>query len=327
MHLTRKGQAGFAGSCAFSFETESPGELSIRNTGAVRAIFGVKLTDMKASTCLPALLLLVLQGCATIDPEEFFRGRKYEADKQFRMKAANMDAPLRSQKGESQFNLKFSKGISLDAAVAITPRFGFVVNGAFSGAGNASTEGGAMMHVIYEDGDTELTYIPYELENSLEEGSVSAGLIHYQPLGISGRSEQILGIQFGTTDCRYTYVAELHNEVNDVYTFMESRNWTQYYLQQNLGFVTTYTEGALMARISYMRFSGQAFEEAYPIDHYTMDDSQWVFQPGLKFAAGWKKVRFNLQCSFNLPLSGDVKWYGAQVEGGLTFRFGPRLND
>ena len=272
---------------------------------------------------LAALCILSLHGCATIDPAEFFHGRKYEKDKPFRMKGANLDAPLLSKKGDAVFGVSGVDGTQILGAWALGSWLGVLMNYSTVSTEESST-GSAWLHVTWSDGTVEYTNVPYSLRHKGSEETVGFGLLHFNSFGSSGRSEQLLGVIRGNADNRHEYVVEKEGKVYGygLYNFVESRVWWQYYVQQNIGFVTRGWEGAVMARMSYMNFTSQEFVDTYAIEHYTMAKEQWIVQPGVKLGCGWKKVRFSLQCNFNLPLQGDVQWVGTQIKAGIVVRLG-----
>jgi hypothetical protein len=106
------------------------------------------------------------------------------------------------------------------------------------------------------------------------------------------------------------------------YAFREKRTFRQYFIQNNIGFVKRKTEGALIARLSYLQFDNQHFEQDYPVSTYAMVPDNVVFQPGIKFGYGTSSLRLQVQCGANIPLNtcSDLKWYSTRIEAGITWK-------
>jgi hypothetical protein len=288
---------------------------------------------MKAIATLSFLLpaLLWMTGCATINPEEFFQNKKhYETDKPFRMADDVIDASLLSQKGQVVLSADMGHGIGTDLTWAAGRKF-LLSAGYSADRMSSDVQENALMHIYYPDGRVYYGRVTYQLDNELSANSGHVAIGRYRAFGKAGRNEHYLGIAAGKSTNTYTY----HPLSGDGYTFSpddltysyiftETRSWMRYYFQENIGFVTPHTEGALMARLSYVRFSGREFTMSYPLTPGEMIPDAFVLHPGMKFGVGGKYIRFQMLFNWSVSLTGaeDPKWYPTRLSVGVVARLG-----
>jgi len=184
-----------------------------------------------------------------------------------------------------------------------------------------------MMHLTFGNDSSSYEDVHYSQDHSLRSKSFSLATGFYKAFGHIGRSEQYAGMAYGKAENKYTYSSykQTSEDIGSYnYSFTESRTFYQYFFQNNIGFVTPRTEGALIARLSYVHFTNQHFEQDYQTEAYKMVSDNFVFQPGMKIGYGSKSLRLQLQCGWNIPLTSgsDLKWYSAKVEAGIVLRIG-----
>jgi len=276
------------------------------------------------STLLLTALLLV-QSCVTINPKEFFKQQPtYQVDKPFKMQDGAVEAPLLSQKGQIHVTANTLQGGNVHVAAAVTSQFAVLVSGSL-GSAKEEKDLSKMMHITYADSASGYEDVHYRETHKYKSGVLSLAVGHYKTFGKSGRCEQYAGMAYGSAENSYTYCSYKQSDADIAsycYAFRESRMFRQYFIQNNLGFVKRKSEGALIARMSYLQFDNQHFEQDYPVETYTMVSGNLVFQPGIKFGYGSRSVRFQAQCGANINLTGgsDLKWYSTRLEAGVTWK-------
>ncbi len=277
---------------------------------------------MKTIANLKNLLLLsilfLLQGCSAyykVDAEKFFKNQKYESDKPFKMRDGSIQAPLMSQKGQFNITLDYLHGFSTTLSGAVSKRM-FILGGASYLKSKNNVSDRKLFILDNSSGTPSTVNLNYNLALELESTSAFAAAGFYKTFGKCGRWDYYGGVAYGTAKNNYTYQVEF----SDSYSFLESRTYFQYFLQNDFGYVTGRTEGAIISRVSLMHFDKREFIKNYPAPDYHMENEQFVFQPGFKFAWG-RVVRAYVQCGWNVPLGqSQLKWFSTNVQAGIQIR-------
>ncbi|MBK5285445.1 MAG: hypothetical protein JJE25_08565 [Bacteroidia bacterium] len=293
------------------------------------------------------------------DEVQYFKNKNYKKEMPFNMVGGNISAVLFSEKEQDKTNaadipednsikstnllknnkVKISGALSFkggDLKIAYSPakKIMLIVNA--SSFAQSSVESGfiSLPNTRYDTtwtssvgGQVESTSITHGYDSFLAKKTLTSkqnqmefAIGYYDSFDKHGIYEAVAGWGLGSAENSYKFAVKwLRTSTDYNTTFMERRNVYSFFLQNNLGYSTKVTEGALCARLTYLRFTGQNFTRDYDTPEYEMENTNLLIEPAFHFGAGWKKFRGFLEYGFVIPLgSTDVDWGG-------TFRLGTSL--
>jgi hypothetical protein len=237
-------------------------------------------------------------------------------------------APLVSKKGQTNWTIDFIHGAGTALSGAISNKMYLYGSLNYFRSKNSHSAQSSVTNQMNNVGGTTTSSYPYsstvsyDLNYLLQGIALTTGAGFYKPIGNAGRWEYGGGFTRGNVNNKYTY------EFSSVqqYSFKEIRNYNQYFLQSDIGFVTARYEGAVIVKASMIHFTSQKFENDYPVNGYTMRTDQYVLQPAFRLGCG-NICRLYVQCGWNIELNKGIDWYKTNVQAGLIFRFNEKSID
>lgn len=293
------------------------------------------------------------------DAAEYFKSKNYNKEMPFTMRGGNVGAPLLGEIDDKKIttasspkngsvnsnrwfkhnHLNLSSTLAFnggDFRIAYSPakRLMFVIN--VTSISKSSSEKGyaPVAYTRYEErwvsdgwfgGHTVtdtlkgIKNIAYEKKLTLSQNQTDFSIGYYSSFGGHGIYEAISGWGQGSAENEYKYSSKENTGYSAA--FSERRNFYQIFLQNNLGYATARTEGALCARLTYQRFTSQSFVAEYEIPKYAMEKVNVLIEPALHFGYGGKKLKGFFDYGFVIPLgNSDVEWGPGTFRLGVSFK-------
>jgi hypothetical protein len=295
------------------------------------------------SFLLLSVIALSLQSClfpwySTSQPQDtykvntvkFMAEQKLEKDQTFTTREQGIITPLLSAKGQVNWSTNFIHGINSNFAVAISNKMFLTVGGTYMHSEDNVDKTGSfeIEHGIWNENHYDY-YIStanrnYNINQMIENYSFNVGAGFYKTFSKNGRWDYFAGFGHGRAITQYDYHFDntsYPDGYSSDYTFIEERAFNQVHLQSNFGYVSRQTEGAIVARISWMHFNTQQLTNLFNYKTYEMKKDEFVFQPAMHFAYGGK-FRIFTNIGWNVPLGNNqMKWFSTNVQLGVILKF------
>jgi len=171
--------------------------------------------------------------------------------------------------------------------------------------------------------------MPYTIEHNRSQTDYEFAAGRYAFIGTQGLWESFAGLgitnaenkynySFGDEETTTYYSTHSSNHFNE--SFSDQRAAYKIFLQNNIGYLTRATEGALGSRFTYLHFTKQEFKSSTPISNYEMMRGALLFEPSVHFGIGFNNFKLYSEYAWAIPVGGsDVKW------DKKNFRFGASL--
>jgi hypothetical protein len=266
----------------------------------------------------------------SVNTTKFIEEKKYEADQPFTARDQSVSVPMLSQKGQVNWSANIIHGLNSNIAIAVSKKMFITAGGTYMHSTENTKETGGM-EVTSEiwDSDhynyaTAMNTFDYNLDKTISNLSINVGAGFYKTFSKNGRWDYFASFNHGNASTQYNYSFDNSGYLKfnqSAYTFIESRNFNQVFLQSDFGYVSNHSEGAIVARAAWTHFTTQKFESEYPIPTYAMRKDEFVFQPTLHFAYGGT-LRIFSNVGWNVPLGDNqMKWFSTNVQLGFILKF------
>ena len=257
--------------------------------------------------------------------DKFIRERNYEKEHPFQMRDEAINVPMISQKGQVNWSTNLIHGVNSSITVGVSNKMFVEAGGTYTRSKNTEQKSANIEYTTYysnydntTSSNTYNSQTYYNLNLALEGYSYNVGAGFYKTFGKKGIWDYHAGFANGNSSSSYAYDIELYNTSgNTQYSFEEKRKYYQFFLQTDFGYETNMTEGAIVARTSWIHFTNQEFHKSLDIPDYQMQSSEFVFQPAFHFAYG-NTFKVFTQCGWNIPLgNSQLKWFSTNVQAGI----------
>ena len=266
------------------------------------------------------------------NPDEVINDNSYEGGHMpFTIRSSDLQAPLLSRKGQVVWDSYAGSGIGTSLAAATGEKTAIYFRGSKGKFEDSETlyDEFILRTKTYEShqlvSENVNSYVkPIALKREVEQGNAELGFGIYNANRKHLRHEHFIGVNLGWGESKY--ILDPRDDRFDSYEFKESRNFQQYFIQSNLGWVTNNIEFAFILRSSVVNFNSISYQADHQVNTSNETGPAFALEPSIRFGIGGRTMRIYIQTSRGFAFGNDdLEWVSPDITGGITFRFGDKI--